>query len=164
MKLFKFLTIAGIMLASAISAYDCNAATTGTVTITGMVPAVCAVVVAPDAGATGIADISAGDTNRLIATVTETCNDPNGYTMTVVGTHSANHTGLFVDSVSGASQPFSITYNNVAVPAGGVVTNASSAGINLARPVKITYAANPALTPSAGFTYNETLTFTIAAK
>lgn len=160
----RILSFSLAIAAGLVFACKCNAATTGTVTITGMVPAICAVVVTPDAGATNIADISAGDTNRLIATVTETCNDPDGYTMTVVGSHSTNHTGLFVDSVSGASQPFTITYNNVAVPTGGVVTSTSAPGIGVAKPVKITYGANSSLTPSVGYTYSETLTFTIAAK
>jgi hypothetical protein len=120
--------------------------------------------VTPAAGASNIADISAGDTDRQVATVNENCNDPLGYTMTVAGTHSTNYTGLFVDSVSGDSQPFTIKYNGVAVPAGGVVTNTNAPGINLDKNVTITYAANAGLTPSTGFTYNETLTFTIAAK
>ena len=139
-------------------------ATTGTVTVNGQVPAVCAVVVAPESGASNITDISAGDTDRLIATVTENCNDPDGYTMTVVGTNSTNHTGLFKDSVSNDTQPFTIKYNNVNAPIGGVVTNTSAPAHNVSRSVKISYVANPALTPSAGFTYAETLTFTIAAK
>lgn len=141
-----------------------QSATTGTVTINGMVPAVCAVVVAPEAGALNIADISIGDSNRLVATVTETCNDPDGYTMTVVGTNSTNHTGLFKDTVSNDTHPFTITYNNVAVASGGVVTDANAPGIGLARPVKITYSTDATLTPSAAFTYQEVLTFTIAAK
>lgn len=141
-----------------------NAATTGTVTVNGQVPAVCAVVVAPEAGASNITDISAGDTDRLIATVTENCNDPDGYTMTVVGTNSSDHTGLFVDSVSSDTHPFSITYNNVAVAAGGVVTDANAPGYNVSRGVRITYGTDNTLTPSAGFTYSETLTFTISAK
>lgn len=141
-----------------------QAATTGTVTVTGMVPAACDVVVTTEAGATNITDISAGDTNRLIATVNENCNDPDGYTMEMVGTNSSDHTGLFVDTVSSDSHPFTITYDSVAVPVGGVVTDASAPGIDIDRPVAITYGADGTLTPSAGFTYEETLTFTISAK
>jgi hypothetical protein len=153
-----------LCLAASLCAVTARAATTGTVTINGQVPATCAVVVTATAGASNIADISAGDTDRQVATVNENCNDPLGYTMTVAGTHSANHTGLFVDSVSGDSQAFTIKYNGVSVPVGGMVTDSNAPGINLNKDVSITYAANAALTPSAGFTYNETLTFTIAAK
>ncbi len=147
-----------------ISAKPVQAALSGSVTLTGAVPALCAIVVLPSAGATGITDISAGDTNRTIATVTETCNDPDGYTITMVGANSGNHTGKFVDSVSGAQHAFTITYNGSAVPIGGVVTNTSGPGIGLARTVRITYGVDTSLPSTAGFTYGETLTFTIAAK
>jgi hypothetical protein len=141
-----------------------NAATVGTVTLSGKVLQACNIVVTAAAGATNIADISAGDIDRVIATVNESCNDTNGYTVTVQGSHSGNHTGLFLDSVSGDSHPFTINYNGNAVASGGVVTDVAAAGINLNKAVKISYGADPSLTPSAGFTYGETLTFTIAAK
>jgi len=141
-----------------------RAATTGTVTVNGQVPAVCAVVVTQEAGASNITDISLGDSNRLIATVNENCNDPDGYTMTVVGTNSTDHTGLFRDSVSNDTHPFTITYNSVAVAAGGVVTNSNAPGHNVDKTVHISYGSDNTLTPSAAFTYAETLTFTIAAK
>jgi hypothetical protein len=146
------------------SSNSANAALSGTVTLSGAVPALCAIVVLPAIGATGILDLSAGDTNRTIATVTETCNDPDGYTVTVVGTNSGDHTGRFVDSVSGVQHPFTITYNGVTVPVGGIVTSTSGPGIGLARTVRITYAANTSLPSTGAFTYGETLTFTIAAK
>lgn len=140
------------------------AALSGSVTLSGAVPALCAIVVTPSAGAIGILDISAGDTNRTIANVTETCNDPDGYTVTVTGTNSGNHTGKFVDTVSGAQQPFTISYNGSNVPVGGIVTSTSAPGIGLIRPVQITYASNSSLPSTNLFTYGETLTFTIAAK
>lgn len=140
------------------------AALTGTVTITGQVPIACNIVVTPAPGASNIADISAGATNKSVATVVENCNSPNGYSVSVAGTHSGDHTGLFVDSVSNDSQPFTISYDGNSVPSGGVVTDVTAPGINLSRPVTISYAANAALTSSVGFTYNETLTFTIASK
>lgn len=136
----------------------------GTVTVNGAVPISCNVTVTPTANASNIADISLGDTDRTIATVNENCNDPSGYTVGVVGTHSGNHTGKFVDSVSAASHPFTITYSGVAVPSGGVVTNVNVPGINLDKTVKISYNSDPGLTATTGFTYAETLTFTIAAK
>jgi len=160
--------ISAVVVIAAMSAvFVCHAsqaALTGTVTINGKVPAVCDIVVTPEAGASNITNIAAGDTNRVVATVNENCNDPLGYTVTVVGTNSSDHTGLFRDSVSNDTHPFTITYNSIAVPSGGIVTNVNAAGINLNRTVSISYNANPALTPSAGFTYAETLTFTIAAK
>lgn len=161
---FRLFFILNIFLIYFFNSQPAGAGLNGTVSLTGSVPALCAIVVLPAAGAVGISDISAGDTNRTIATVTETCNAPNGYTITVVGTNSGNHTGKFVDSVSGAQHPFTINYNGTPVPVGGIVTNASGPGIGLLRTVQITYGSSSSLPSSIGFTYGETLTFTIAAK
>ncbi len=141
-----------------------QAALTGTVTITGAVPTACAIIVLPAVGASSIMDISLGDTNRLVATVTETCNDPDGYTVSVAGTNSGDHTGLFIDTVSLDSHPFTINYNGSSVPSGGVVTNTTAPGIGVSKPVRITYGSDNTLTSTAAFTYVEILTFTIAAK
>ena len=139
-----------------------HAATSGSLTINGKVPIVCGVSVAAAPGATNISDLSAGNASLLVATVTENCNDPVGYAVTVVGTNSASYTGLFKDSVSGATQPFTVSYAGTAVSA-ATITNVV-APANVAKDVRITYAANSALTGSTGYTYAETLTFVIVAK
>lgn len=164
MKIFGLRVLSLVLFVMAGWNVAANAAPTGTVTINGQVPAVCDVIVTPQAGAANIADISAGDTNRVVATVNENCNDPDGYTMTVVGTNSSDNTGLFVDAVSGDTHPFTIAYDSVSVPPTGIVTDVNAAGINLDKSVQITYASDGTLTPSAGYTYAETLTFTISAK
>ncbi len=140
------------------------AASTGQITITGNVPVLCSLDVNQEAGAVNIPDISAGDTNRRIATVTETCNSPDGYTVTMRGVNSSDHTGIFVDSVSSDSHPFTVTYDGVTVGAGGIVTNSASTAFNLVKSVDITYPANTTLTGTISDTYEETLVFTIAAK
>lgn len=140
------------------------AATTGQVTITGNVPILCSLDVQQEAGAVSIADISAGYTNRRVATVTETCNSPDGYTVTMRGVNSSDHTGIFVDSVSSDSHPFTVAYDGVTVGAGGIVTNSASTAFNLVKPVDITYPANTTLTGTISDSYEETLVFTIAAK
>jgi hypothetical protein len=139
-----------------------EAATQGTVTLTGKVPQACDIVVTTEAGATNIADISAGDTDRLIATVNESCNDPQGYTVTVVGTNSGDHTGAFREP-GGDEHPFTLKYDGVAVSS-AAVTDVNAPGINLDKEVRISYGADATLTPTAGFDYAETLTFTVAAK
>lgn len=141
-----------------------HAAPTGTVTITGRVPAACDVIVTPEVGASNIDDISAGDTDRIVATVNENCNDEHGYTVSVVGTNSTDYTGLFVDTISGDSHPFTINYDSTPVPFSGIVTDVENPGFNLNKIVQITYAADNTLQASAGYTYTETLTFTITAK
>lgn len=140
------------------------AATTGQVTITGNVPILCSLEVQQEANAVSIPDISAGHTNRRIATVIETCNSPDGYTVTMRGVNSSDHTGIFADSVSSDSHPFTVAYDGVTVGPGGIVTNSASTAFNLIKPVDITYPANTTLTGSISDTYEETLVFTIAAK
>ncbi|MET0154797.1 MAG: hypothetical protein ABW189_01660 [Rickettsiales bacterium] len=140
------------------------AAATGSVTITGSVPVACDIVVQTESGATGIADLSLGDTDRLVATVTEDCNDPDGYTVSLAGSNSGNHTGKFVDSVSADELNFTVKYNGVQTASGGVVTDSNAPANAAQKPVRITYAADPTLTGAVGNTYQETLTFSISAK
>ena len=139
-----------------------TAASSGSVTITGKVPINCGITVTPQSGASNIADVSQANTNLLVATVTENCNDPSGYSVSLVGTNSASYTGLFKDSVSAATVPFTVSYNGSSV-ASATVTNVA-APANVTKNVQITYAATPNLTGSVGYTYAETLTFTITAK
>ena len=141
-----------------------NAATTGQVTLTGNVPILCSLDVQQEPGAVSIPDISAGYTNRRVATVTETCNSPDGYTVTARGVNSSDHTGMFVDSVSTDSHPFTVIYDGVSAPAGGIVTNSATTAFNVVKTVDITYPANATLTGTISDTYEETLVFTIAAK
>ena len=141
-----------------------NAASTGQVTITGSVPIACDLEVQQEAGATGIADISAGHASLHVATITETCNSPDGYTVTVVGANSGDHTGMFVDIVSTDSHPFTIGYGGVSVGPGGIATDSSIAAFGVRKIVEITYAANETLSGSVANTYEETLTFILSAK
>ncbi len=141
-----------------------TAATTGQVTITGNVPIACDLLVQQEAGADNISDISAGHANRHVATVTETCNSPDGYTVTLTGSNSGDHTGMFVDFVSTDSHPFTISYNGISVPPGGVVTDSTVLTFGVQKNVDITYPADETLTGTVANTYEETLTFTISAK
>lgn len=140
------------------------AADSGNVNITGSVPVSCDLDVAAEAGASNIANIASGDTNRLVATVTETCNASSGYSVTLLGTNSTNHTGLFIDSVSTDSHPFTLNYNGSAVNAGGVVTDVAAPTDGVDKSVRISYGSNAGLTGSVAPTYTETITFTITAK
>lgn len=138
------------------------AATTGQVLITASVPAACAIVVTPAAGAS-IANLTLGATNLKVATVTETCNSPDGYYVEISGAHSGNYTGRFVDSVSGRTQNFAVNYNGSSVNA-TKITDVSAPASNVSKDVNITYPADNTLTATVGATYTETLNFTITAK
>lgn len=140
------------------------AATTGQVKITGNVPIACDLEIREEPGASNITDLSAGHPNLHVATAIETCNDPDGYTVTMGGGNSGSHEGMFVDTVSGDTHPFTVTYNGVNVTPGGVVTDSSTVAVALQKPVHITYPADASLTGTVADTYEETLTFTISAK
>ena len=140
------------------------AATTGQVKITGNVPVACDLEINTEPGASNITDLSVGHPNLHVAVAVETCNDPDGYIVTMGGGNSASHEGKFVDAVSGDEHPFTVTYNGVNVSAGGVVTDSSTVAVNLQKPVHITYPADASLSGTVADTYEETLTFTISAK
>jgi hypothetical protein len=165
MKYFVVCAVVALLLTGAsFLASPAFAAPTGQVTITGNVPIACDLIVQQEAGASSIPDISAGHVDRHIATVTETCNSPDGYTVTMTGANSGDHTGMFVDNVSTDSHPFTIKYNGVSVPPGGVVTDSTLTVFGVQKPVDITYPADETLTGTVADTYEETLTFTISAK
>jgi hypothetical protein len=140
------------------------AAPTGQVTITGNVPIVCELEVRQESGADSIPDISAGHTNRHVATVIETCNSPDGYTVTVAGANSGDHTGMFADFVSGDSHPFTVSYDGTGAPPSGVVTDSTLTIFGVSKNVDITYPTDETLTGTVADTYEETLTFTMSAK
>ena len=140
------------------------AAPTGQVIVTGNVPIDCNLVVQQASAATSIPDISAGNTNLNIATVTETCNSPNGYTVAVNGSNSGDHNGIFVDFVSDDSHPFTFRYNSVSVSVGGIVTDIAAPAFNVQRSVDISYPADNTLSGTVSASYEETLTFIMSAK
>ena len=144
--------------------YQLIAGSTGTVRVTGNVPILCELSVQQEPDAVNISDISAGHNNRHIATVTENCNSPSGYTVTLSAANTGNHTGQFVDTISQDKHPFTIAYNGISVAPGGVVTDASTMAFDVQKKVDITYPADSTLTGTITPSYEETLTFTISAK
>ncbi len=153
----------GVMIAVAATAPSgAFAASSASLTISGKVPLSCNIAVTPASGASNIADLSQGNSSLLVATVSENCNDPSGYSVSVAGANSSSFTGLFKDAVSHATLPFSVTYDGATVSS-ATVTNVT-APANTAKDVRIAYAATPNLTGSAGYTYAETLIFAITAK
>jgi hypothetical protein len=153
-----------VLAAGGLSCLPALAASTGEITITGNVPILCSLAVEQEAGAQNIPDISAGHNARRVATVTENCNSPDGYTVTLVGANSSDHTGMFVDAVSSDAHPFTIDYDGIPVSPGGVVTDSTATAFNLVKTVDITYPVDTTLTGTLSATYEETLVFIIAAK
>jgi hypothetical protein len=141
-----------------------EAAPTGQVTITGNVPIACDLLVQQEAGAASIPDVSVGHANRHVATITETCNSPDGYIVTVTGVNAGDHNGMFVDPVSTDSHPFTVDYNGVPISPGGIVTDSTVPVFGVQKSVDITYPADETLSGTVTDSYEETLVFTMTAK
>lgn len=160
-QIFRFRQGVALVCGAVIMAGVAHAATSGLVVITATVPVQCSIVVTPAAGAS-IADLTLGAMNLKVASVAESCNAPDGYSVQITGTHSGTYTGKFVDSVSGAVRTFNVSYNGSSVNA-SKITDVSAPG-SATKDVNITYPADNTLTASSAATYNETLNFTITAK
>ena len=139
-----------------------HAQATGDLDLQGIVASSCSVTVSPVVGVADALDLSAAATNVNVASVNETCNDPDGYTVTAV---SANASTLMPVGASSDSVAFTINYGGAAADLSGttpvtdVTTNTGSTGVD--KTVDISY-ANPGFI--AADTYQDTITFTIAAK
>lgn len=149
------------LVASQLAVLPALAATTGNVVITGTVPAACNITVNTLAGAS-IADLTQGATHLQVATVEENCNNPNGYTVDMIGSHSGSYGGRFVDSVSGDTLDFSIRYDDASVN-NTRVTDVNAPDV-VTKNVDISYPSDNTLTASSGATYSETIGFTITSK
>ena len=142
-----------------------QAATEGTLNLSGSIAAACSIVVTPTAAASSL-DLVAGETDTNVATVSENCNDADGYTVTV-------ETDTFAGSSATLQGPetyqadFSIKYDGA-----GVTFTAADTPVTVTDsvdptdgdndvPVLINIASEAAYV--AG-TYSAVLTFTIAAK
>ena len=137
------------------------AATTGSITISGTVPAATAIVVTGSTGYNNL-DLAATATNLQVATVNETNNTTNGYTVTVASTNAGQLKNGTLGSVT-----YTAKYNSTAFTlsnAAAQVTNAPAANaiVNVSKPLTISYTGAAAGTLMTG-TYSDTLTFTIAA-
>lgn len=164
MRFFAGALAVFILAGSCLEIPSAVAAPIGQVIVTGSVPIDCNLVVQQAAGATGISNISAGHANLHIATVTESCNSPDGYIVSVTASNSGDHNGLFVDPFSTDSHPFTIRYDGVPVPVGGIVTDSSSEAFDVQKSVDITYPADNTLSGTVTDSYEETITFTMTAK
>lgn len=133
----------------------------GSITLTAAVPVNCSISVTENT--TNIENLSLGQTNLQIGSITENCNDPDGYSVTIEGSNSSSHTGKFIDTISGAQQSFTLAYNNQTVSS-SIITNSNGASSPDPKAVTISFPPNPNLTGSVSNTYTETLTFTITAK
>lgn len=136
------------------------AATTGTLTLSGIVPAVTSIIITP-AGISSALDVSTAQTALNVATVTEDSNATNGYSVTVSSVNAGklkNGTNLITYIAKYNAVSFVLQATPVTVTTQGAQTSV----ISVNKPVTIGYAATPFASVMQG-TYSDTLTFTIIA-
>lgn len=155
----KFLTIIFVLIRLFQS--NSEAATTGAITLSGVVPASTAVVVTPVAPYNNLT-LSTLQTNLLVATVNEQNNTTLGYNLTL----SSANAGKLKNGVVGQIT-YTARYNSVAVTLAVAPVNITTQGsqiavVNVNKNFDISYAATPTASSMAG-TYTDTLTFTIIA-
>ena len=137
------------------------AATSGTITLSGVVPAVTAIVITQYAASTTL-DFSAGAVNLPVAGITETNNTTSGYTVLI----SSDNSGLLKNGTLGsvaytaryATTSFSLSSTPVMVT--NVVTQSSIVSAN--KQVDISFTGQ-ALGNLMQGSYSDTLTLTIQA-
>lgn len=137
------------------------AATTGSLTLQGIVPQSISLSVAAAPAASAL-DLSTTQVDLQVATVTEQSNSHTGYKVTVTSANS----GALVRSGGTENLAYTMKYNGVAVnlaTANAQVTNVATAGaVNTSKPVTISYTGVAAASMVDG-TYLDTVTLTIAA-
>lgn len=147
-----------IALVAMLSASTVYGATTGTLNLTGTIASSVAIVVTPDANATGM-DLTANQTDMQVAVVTSTSNSVGGYRIDAKDANGSTikHATL-ADNV-----PFTIKYNGVAktltTSDSAFYTNAvggNYVGVN--HNVTISYTGSSTLTAGS---YSDLITFTI---
>lgn len=136
-------------------------ATTGSLLLQGIVPAVRSVTVTPETVASTL-DLATTQTNLKVATINEKSNSVFGYKLTITSVNLSNlkrTTGVEVF-------PYTIKYNGVSAPVtsvSGYSVNSNSFPTNVNKDLTISYTGVPAEQMTEG-TYTDTLTFTISAQ
>ena len=166
MIMFKNLIAAAVVTTFAIPAF---ASKEGVLTINGKVPEACEIVVQANDVAKGILDLSLGATDLHVGSVSEKCNDSNGYMVTVQLKNGVNSvekgvSGLFRDEVSRATLPFALSYGGKMVTESTVTDSNKPAIEFITKDVAISYAADDTLPSSQEFSYSEQMRFVITAK
>lgn len=135
------------------------AANTGSITISGTVPAQTSITVTPTTGYNSL-DIPSGETNKTVANITEYNNTAAGYTVTL----SSLNGGKLKNSSLGEFT-YTAKYNNVSISLTTLPTNITTQGsqstvINISKPLNISF---PAQTDLMQGNYSDTIIFTITS-
>jgi len=152
-------------------ALSLNAATTGTLSLTGTQPAILSITVTANPAASSLA-LSTNVTNLQVGSIVEQSNDTAGYTVTI---SSANAQALpsavafFKSATTTDTLPYTIQYGGAAVTflatgAPVIVSNTTTKTVAAGTTNLVTVSFSGANANLGQATYTDTLTFTIAAK
>ncbi len=136
-----------------------TAATTGSIVLSGTVPARTSITVTPSPGYNDL-DLEDGVNNKTVATVTEYNNTQNGYTVTVSSANAGQLKGPFSVFV-----PYTARYNGFLINLSGANATVTSQGAQTGV-VSASKLLNISISPQSDLvqgTYSDTLTFSITA-
>lgn len=139
--------------------FNALAATTGNLTISGVIPQVVSISIAPQ-GLYNNLNLNNTQVDLLVAQVTEASNSANGYTVTLTSTNAGLLKNGIVDSVG-----YSAKYNAQSVVLSGspvIVSNGASGVVSATKDLTISYTGVPSTAKVSG-TYSDTLVFNITA-
>jgi hypothetical protein len=136
-----------------------------TIPLSGTVATTCTVTNNATGATTTFSDMTTGQTATLIGTITEICNDKNGYKVTLATANFAGGSPNLKGSSTSAVVPYSLTYNGTALSyVGGTATvtpsgtQTNSTGVS--KQLKISF--------TGGFlsadSYADTITITMASQ
>ncbi|MGO8921233.1 MAG: hypothetical protein ACLQJR_35565 [Stellaceae bacterium] len=147
-------------------AIHADAQTTGKITLSGTNTQSCTLAISP-AGSYNSLNLGSTATNTSIGTSVESCNDLNGYTVTVASTnggpdltgHASGNTATLAYGVIYGSN--TLTFSGGSATADSFTTYVPATNYNNTISIGVAYAGTPNLPAD---TYTDTLTFTLTAK
>lgn len=155
------LVLANLLVALPQAAHAFTNSTTGTVNVNGSVALVCSLTVSSGGATTTFSDMTQGASNALLGTITEICNDANGYKVTLATSNNENFKG----ATSSTLIPYTLTYNGSAVTLSSGATTITPSG-SRTTPSGVSKGLN--ITFAAGFytadSYSDTLTLTMVSQ
>jgi len=156
------LVLALVLMASTVASM---AQLSGNITISGAVANNTSITVASQAGFNNL-NITAGETDKLVAIATEKSNDRIGYTVTLTTANAPAGAAAFLKGVAGNADtvPYTMKYNGTVVT---LVAGSATVTSVIARTPQAGVAKNLTVTIPAVWvntdTYSDTVTLTIAA-
>jgi len=150
-----------LVIAAAAPARAYTNTSSGVVNLNGAVSLVCSVSLDGTGATTVFSDMTQGASGTLIGTVTEICNDANGYKVTVTSSNG----GAFKGASTGTLIPYALTYDGSSVAFSGGMATLTPCGtrttpVGLARPLAITFQRGY----YASDGYSDTLTITMVGQ